>query len=125
MSGSGQQRNLSFWRSLGWALAGVARTARREPNFRRELVVAVAALALAAWLRAPLTPIVIMCALVLALELVNSAVEATVDLASPERHELAEVAKDASAGAVLVAAVASVLVGLLVMGPPLWQRLFG
>lgn len=115
----------SFWRSLGWAINGLKRTFMREPNFRRELLIGALAVALAAWLRAPAAPILAMCGLVLTLELLNSALEAVVDLASPEQHPLAETAKDAAAGAVLVASVASVAVGLVVLGPPLWQRLFG
>jgi len=69
-----------------------------------------------------LVPVLIMSALVLSLEVVNSAVEAVVDLASPEFHPLAKVAKDAAAGATLVAAVFSVLVGLVVFGGPLWGK---
>lgn len=104
---------------------GVRRTYVNEPNFRRELLIGALAVALALWLRAPLAPILTMCGLVLALELVNSAVEAAVDLASPQQHELAAAAKDAAAGAVLVAAVAAATVGLVVLGPPLWARLVG
>lgn len=59
------------------------------------------------------------CALVLAAELLNTAIEKAVDLAMPERHPLAGVAKDAAAGAVLVAAIGAALIGLLVLGPPL------
>lgn len=120
-----QRAGRSFGRSLSWALTGVRRTYASEPNFRRELVIGALAVGLALWLRAPLAPIVIMCGLVLSLELINSAVEAAVDLASPQRHDLAARAKDAAAGAVLVAALAAVAVGLAVLGPPLWQRLFG
>lgn len=122
---NGPRSKRSFWRSLGWAVNGLKRTYAQEPNFRRELLIGVLAVALAVWLDAPLAPILAMCGLVLGLELINSAVEAAVDLASPEKHELAAKAKDAAAGAVLLAAVVSVAVGLVVMGPPLWQRLFG
>jgi diacylglycerol kinase (ATP) len=55
--------------------------------------------------------------LVLTAEGVNTAIEATVDLASPERHPLAERAKDVAAGAVLLAALAAAIIGLLVFGP--------
>ncbi len=44
------------------------------------------------------------------------------DLASPEAHPLAKTGKDVAAGGVLIAAIASVLVGLIVLGPPLWER---
>ncbi|MBI4771679.1 MAG: diacylglycerol kinase family protein [Chloroflexi bacterium] len=58
-------------------------------------------------------------------EFLNTALEAVVDLASPELHPLATVCKDAGAAAVLIAALAAALVGLLILGPPLWARLFG
>ena len=84
----------TFVRSLGWAISGLRRTFEREPNFRRELAIGASAVALTVWLEAPLAPILVMCGLVLSLELVNSAVEAAVDLASPQQHELAGFAKD-------------------------------
>lgn len=68
-------------------------------------------------------PIVLASALVLSLELINSALEATIDLSMSETHPLAEYAKDASAAAVLIAAMGASLVGLWVLGPPFWQRL--
>lgn len=57
--------------------------------------------------------------LVLVAEAINTAIEAVVDLASPEVHPLAGRAKDVAAGAVLIAAVAAVIMGLLVFGPHL------
>jgi len=54
-------------------------------------------------------------------EFLNSALEAVVDLASPDQHPLAKVGKDVGAAAVLIAASASVIVGLLILGPPLWS----
>jgi diacylglycerol kinase (ATP) len=56
-------------------------------------------------------------------EFVNTALEAVVDLTSPNAHPLAKAGKDVAAAAVLVAALTSVAVGLLVLGPPLWGRL--
>ena len=58
-------------------------------------------------------------------EFVNTALEAVVDLASPDLHPLAKVGKDVAAAAVLVGAVTAVLVGLLILGPPLWARVSG
>lgn len=55
-------------------------------------------------------------------EFLNTALEAVVDLASNhQQHELARVGKDVGAAAVLIAAVASIIIGLLVLGPPLWS----
>jgi diacylglycerol kinase len=60
--------------------------------------------------------VVVAIALVLVAELFNSALEAVVDLASPDDHPLAKQAKDIAAGAVLVAAAAAVAIGLLLAG---------
>ena len=57
-------------------------------------------------------------------EFMNTAVEAVVDMAMPEKHPLAKVAKDVAAAAVLVGAIGAVLIGLLILGPPLWEKLF-
>ena len=56
-------------------------------------------------------------------EFLNTALEAVVDLASPEENSLAKVGKDVGAAAVLIAAVGAALIGLLVLGPPLWARM--
>jgi len=58
-------------------------------------------------------------------EFVNTALEAVVDLASPDIHPLARVGKDVGAAAVLVAAITSVVVGLLILGPAVWAKLLG
>jgi len=58
-------------------------------------------------------------------EFLNTALEAVVDLASPQQHPLARIGKDVGAAAVLIAALIAVLTGLLILGPPLWMRLFG
>ena len=55
--------------------------------------------------------------LVMALELVNTAVEAVVDLVTAERHPLAKIAKDTAAGAVLIAAIMAAVIGLLIFVP--------
>jgi len=55
-------------------------------------------------------------------EFLNTALEAVVDLASNhQQHELARVGKDVGAAAVLIAAVTSIIIGILVLGPPLWS----
>jgi diacylglycerol kinase (ATP) len=58
-------------------------------------------------------------------EFVNTAIEAAVDLASPGIHPLAKVGKDVGAAAVLIAALAATIIGLLVLGPPVWQKALG
>jgi diacylglycerol kinase (ATP) len=56
-------------------------------------------------------------------EFLNTALEAVVDLASPTHHPLAKTGKDVGAAAVLITAITAVLVGLLILGPPLWSNL--
>ena len=51
-------------------------------------------------------------------------IEAAVDLSSPNFHPLAKAAKDLAAAMVLIASMASLAVGLLILGPPLWYKLF-
>lgn len=67
--------------------------------------------------------IVLTIAIVFTAEFINTAIEAVVDLASPLHHPLAKVGKDVGAGAVLIAALSAIVVGLLILGPPLWVRI--
>ena len=53
----------------------------------------------------------------------NTALEAIVDLASPEMNHLAKIGKDVGAAAVLIAAAAAALIGFLLLGPPLWGKI--
>ena len=112
-------------RSFRFAFAGLWYLFRTQRNARIELAIGTLACALGAWLgisRVEWAVIVFTIALVLILEGLNTAVEAAIDLASPKIHPLARVAKDLAAGMVLIAAIASVAVGLLILGPPLWHR---
>lgn len=115
-------------RSFYYAFAGLAHLFRTQRNARIHATVGTAACLVAAWVgisRAEWAVLVFTIALVLILEGLNTAVEAAIDLASPKYHPLAKVAKDLAAGMVLIAAIASVAVGLLILGPPLWRKVFG
>jgi len=61
--------------------------------------------------------------LVFGAEMINTAIENVVDLASPDYHELAGKAKDIAAGAVLICAIVSVIIGILIFLPKGWQLL--
>jgi len=67
--------------------------------------------------------IILTAAFVFSAEFINTSIEAVVDLATEEHHPLAKIGKDVGAAAVLVAAIAAALVGLLILGPPLLQKL--
>lgn len=106
---------------------GFAEAVRTERNVRIDLAAAVFVVVLGFALRidAPSWLAIIVCiGMMLALETVNTAIEAVVDLASPGYHELARKAKDCAAGAALAGAVASVAVGLVVFVPRI-LALFG
>jgi diacylglycerol kinase len=112
--------SVGLLRSFGFALEGVSYLIRTQRSARIEIAIGAAVLALAAWLRIAALEwavLVLTMALVLALEALNTAIELTVTLASPERHPLAKAAKDVAAAMVLIAAIASVIVGLLILGP--------
>ena len=115
-------------RSFGYAFEGVAYIVRTQRNARIEVVVAIAAVLLAAWLgisSIEWAVLALTIALVLALEWINTSLELAVSLASPERHPSAKAAKDVAAACVLLAAITSVVVGFLVLGPPIIERLAG
>jgi diacylglycerol kinase len=120
------QRSRSRVDSFRHAFAGWWYVLRTQRNAWVHAIASVAVLALAACLvRSPVHWVLLIqaVALVWMAEFFNTALEAVVDLASPQRHPLAKVGKDVAAAAVLVAALAAVLVGLLVLGPPLWEKL--
>ncbi|HEV2010384.1 MAG TPA: diacylglycerol kinase family protein [Candidatus Limnocylindria bacterium] len=109
-------------RSFGYAIEGLAYLVRTQRNFRIHLLVALAALAsgAASGLSAVEWAIlVVTIALVIMTEGLNTGIELAVSLVSPERRPEAKAAKDIAAGAVLVAAIASVGVGIALFGPRL------
>ncbi|OWA36676.1 diacylglycerol kinase [Saccharibacillus sp. O16] len=110
---------------------GVKATASTERNFKVHLASSAAVLLLGALLRVPRLDWALLClaiGLVLSAELMNTAVEAAVNLTVGERiHPLAKKAKDAAAGAVLASAFFAAVVGLIVFVPPLleWFKVLG
>jgi diacylglycerol kinase len=98
---------------------------RTQRNARIHVVVGAVACALGWWLhisRLEWALVVLTIASVLILEGLNTAIEAAVDLASPDVHPLAKVAKDVDAGMVLIAAFAAVVIGVLIFAPPLAEK---
>ncbi len=117
----------NFGQSLAFAFAGVRHALRSQRNLRIHFAFAVAAVLLGFALRisrAEWAVVVALIALVISLELLNTAVEALADLASPTFHPLAKTAKDTAAGAILVAALGSAAAGLIIFLPRLWHLFF-
>jgi diacylglycerol kinase len=118
------QRKGSFWRSLQVAVRGASYVLRTERNAQIECVIALLVVGLGVFLQISAIEwaiILLLIGLVLALEMVNTSIEAVVNLASVEYHALAKVAKDTAAGAVLFMAISSVAVGVAIFGPYLWR----
>lgn len=108
---------MKFWRSFNHAFEGIMYAARTQPNMRIHFIIALLVVLASLFLRLDryyVVALVIIVAVVLALELLNTAVEAIVDLLTVTHHPLAKTAKDAAAGAVLVASIAAIVVGYLI-----------
>jgi diacylglycerol kinase (ATP) len=107
-----------IWNALGYSLAGLAAAFRHEAAFRQELLLAAVLIPLTLFLPAAALGKILMIAsvmLVLIVELLNSAIEATVDRVSPEHHPLAKRAKDIGSAAVLLSLANVLIVWLLVL----------
>jgi undecaprenol kinase/diacylglycerol kinase (ATP) len=112
--------------SLSYAIAGWLYMLRRQKNIRLQIAASLIVGALALWLRVDAMTwaiLILTITIVWVAEFVNAAVEAAINLATQEIHPMARVGKDVAAAAVLLCVVASVLIGLLLLGPPLLQRL--
>lgn len=113
--------------SFRYAAQGLGYSLLTQRNFRIHVTTGAVVFGLALWLQLSLdrlAVLVLTVTAVLVLELLNTAMEAAVDLAVGRRyHPLARIAKDCAAAAVLVAAVASLLIALLLLLPPLLSRL--
>ncbi|MDY6876918.1 MAG: diacylglycerol kinase family protein [Chloroflexota bacterium] len=120
-------RSRNILEAFRFAFAGLGYVLRTQRNVHIHLTIAAGAVALglclglspAQWAILALT-----IGFVLVSEMLNTVAEVLVDLVSPGYHILAKVAKDMMAGVVLLAAIISVIVGLLVLGPPLWAWIF-
>ncbi len=133
---SNGQRGLrsNAWRIAGdlpasfrYAAQGLGYAFLTQRNFRIHVITGVVVFAMATWLQLDLAQMAVLAltvAAVLVLELLNTAIEAVVDLAIGRRfHPLARIAKDCAAAAVLVAAISSLLIALFLLLPPLMLRL--
>ena len=112
--------------SFGHAFRGWAYVLKTQQNAWIHSAVSIVVFVLGLWLGLPprdWAVLILTIAMVFTAEFINTAIEAVVDLASPSHHPLAKVGKDVGAAAVLVAALSAILIGLLILGPPLLARL--
>lgn len=125
---TGSSDAISWPRRFAAAWRGIRTSSAQEPSLKVHLICSPFVIGLAAlsglnpWQWAVIS---LSIGLVITSELLNTAIEAAVDLISPEHSDLARIAKDAAAGAVLVAAFTAVVVGLLVFVPVWWTAFAG
>ncbi|MDP2239482.1 MAG: diacylglycerol kinase family protein [Burkholderiales bacterium] len=114
--------------SFGYALRGLAILAATQHNARIHAIATVLVIAAGVLFRISLTE---WCLIVLAItcvwvaEALNTAIEFLVDLVSPDPQPLAAKAKDVAAGAVLIAAIGALAIGIIVLGPKIWDSVLG
>ena len=109
-----------LYKSFGYAFQGIGNTIRSERNIKIHLTVMTLVIVFGIFLHLSVTEwfvCLILFGQVISLELVNTAIEAAVDLATKEKHPLAKKAKDAAAGAVLVSAIFAAIIGLIIFIP--------
>ena len=109
-----------LWKSFYHALCGIKEVFHHERNFKIHVLILslviisgmILKISLIEWLIC-----LVLFGLVLSLELINTAIEATVDICMPEQNPKAKLAKDTAAGGVLIGAIISSIVGLIIFLP--------
>lgn len=113
--------------SFLYAGQGIYYALRTQRNFRIHALMTIVVIGLGITLQLPRVDIAVLaltCGAVMALELINTALEAVVDLTVEQSfHELAKIAKDCAAGAVFIAALTAILVGVCLLAPSVWIAL--
>lgn len=115
-----KQGKTNFFESVGHALDGIEYTTSHEKNFKIEIFLAIIVIIVAFVLNVSLiewTILVFVIGAVLSLEMINTSMERCVDLVTKDYKELAKIAKDAAAGAVLIMSLFSIIIGIIIFLP--------
>lgn len=118
----------TFKGSVKNCLDGISYVTKNEKNFKREIALGIIALILSYILKIGKIEFIIvltMICLVLTAEIINTAIERAVDLVTKEYHELARIAKDVSAGSVLVTSIFALIIGIIIFIPKIITLLGG
>lgn len=118
----------TFKGSVKNCLDGISYVTKSEKNFKREIALGIIALLLSYILKIDKIEFIIvltMICLVLTTEIINTAIERAVDLVTKEYHELARIAKDVSAGSVLVTSIFALIIGIIIFMPKIITLLGG
>ena len=118
------QKKDPLYKSFGYAFEGIGTCIKKERNMKIHCLAVIAVTAAGTFLH--IKPVewcicLLLFGLILSLELVNTAVEAVVDLVTEEKKPLAKIAKDTAAGAVLVSAIAAAIIGCIIFIPYLLE----
>lgn len=111
-------------RSFGYAWKGIRSCIGKEQNLSFHLITAIIVVIAGFFFGISPTEwaIIILCiGLVIAMELLNTAIEKLVDMISPKRHPIAGQIKDIAAGAVLICATTAAIIGIIIFAPYLWS----
>ena len=116
-----------FIGSFGYAFQGLGYAIRTQRNLRVHSTIAIAVVLVGLFFHVSAIEFAMLFIAITGVfisEMFNTVLEICVDLASPTYHPLAKIAKDVAAGAVLVNAILSVIIGLCIFGPHIWMLLF-
>jgi diacylglycerol kinase len=116
----------AFLRSFRYAFQGIGYVMRTQRNMRVHLLAAGLVTVAGICFRVSAVEWAVLAltiGMVISVEMVNTVAELAVDLLTQRYHPMAKVAKDVGAGAVLVAALAAIGVGLAIFGPHVWELL--
>ena len=115
-----KQGKTNFWDSMNHAIDGINYTSGHERNFKIEIVFAIFVIIAGVFFKVSKIEMVVLLltvASVLSLELINTSIERCVDLVTKDYQELAKIAKDVAAGAVLIMSIFSVFIGIIIFLP--------
>jgi len=120
-------KNQNIQTSLKNALAGCKYALTTQTNFKVHGLFSIIVILLALWLQIPFDHflfLLIAISIGFTIEMANTVFETTVDLVTEEYNEKARLAKDISAGMMLIVSIGLALTGILILLPPLWQKIF-
>lgn len=121
-----QQGKSTFYKSVGYALDGIEYAINHERNIKLEILAAIVASVMGFLLHITVIEwliLMLLIATILAFELINTAIERTVDLVTKDYHELARVSKDMAAGAVLILSCFAIIMGIVIFIPRIRELL--
>lgn len=109
-----------FFQSFGYAFIGIFTVYKTEQNILIHTIFTILVTILGFYLKISNIEwciLVLVISLVIALEIINTSIEYAIDMAMPNIHPMAKMAKDAASGAVLVSAIGSIIIGLIIFLP--------